>query len=200
MTDTAALARSITKSSSKQSYLTARLLADRDLGDDCMRAYAYFRWADDMIDVSFQSSTDRTVFIARQKQLIDALYRGERPTDITPEEEMLADLVAHDRGPDSGLRSFIHNFMAVIEFDAAAQRAPGFQQGIECLHILAVNRRDGRPAIFHRQRASLSENDGQEPGSDRCSYCAYAARYTGRCPCRVHKYSIGRNPATRHKL
>jgi phytoene/squalene synthetase len=27
-------------------------------------------------------------------------------------------LIAHDRGPDSGLRSFIHNFMAVIEFDA----------------------------------------------------------------------------------
>ena len=34
---------------------------------------------------------------------------------------MLADLIAHDRGPDSGLRSFIHNFMAVIEFDAHRQ-------------------------------------------------------------------------------
>ena len=31
---------------------------------------------------------------------------------------MLADLVSHDRTSDSGLRSFIHNFMAVIEFDA----------------------------------------------------------------------------------
>ena len=31
---------------------------------------------------------------------------------------MLADLIAHDRGPDSGLRSFIRNFMSVIEFDA----------------------------------------------------------------------------------
>jgi phytoene/squalene synthetase len=118
MTNTAALARSITKSSSQQTYLTARLLADRDLADDCMRAYAYFRWADDMIDISIQSSSDRTTFINRQKKLIDYLYQGERPIDITPEEEMLADLVAHDRGSDSGLRSFIQNFMAVIEFDA----------------------------------------------------------------------------------
>lgn len=118
MTNTAALARSITKSSSRQTYLTARLLADRDLVDDCMRAYAYFRWADDIIDISLQSSVDRTTFITRQKLLIDNLYLGKRPMDISPEEEMLADLVAHDRSPNSGLRSFILNFMAVIEFDA----------------------------------------------------------------------------------
>jgi phytoene/squalene synthetase len=118
MNTTAALAHSITWASSKQSYLTARLLADRDLVDDCLRAYAYFRWADDAIDISSQSSAERTAFIARQKMLIENLYRGGRPADLCPEEEILADLIAHDRGPDSGLRSFIHNFMAVIEFDA----------------------------------------------------------------------------------
>jgi phytoene/squalene synthetase len=118
MNNTAALARSITWKGSKQSYLTARLLVDRDLVDDCLRAYAYFRWADDVVDISFQSSTERTDFIARQKMLIENLYRGERPGDLSPEEDMLADLIAHDRDPDSGLRSFIHNFMAVIEFDA----------------------------------------------------------------------------------
>jgi phytoene/squalene synthetase len=118
MKTTAALARSITWSSSKQSYLTAQLLADRDLVDDCLRAYAYFRWADDVIDVTFQTSASRTAFIARQKMLIETLYRGGRPVDLCLEEEMLADLIAHERGPDSGLRSFINNFMAVIEFDA----------------------------------------------------------------------------------
>lgn len=81
-------------------------------------AYAYFRWADDVIDISFQSITERTEFIARQKMLIENLYQGRRPADLCPEEEMLADLIAHDRCPDSGLRSFIQNFMAVIEFDA----------------------------------------------------------------------------------
>ncbi|MGB8214303.1 MAG: squalene/phytoene synthase family protein [Anaerolineales bacterium] len=114
----ATLARSITWASSKQSYFTARLLADRDLADDCLRAYAYFRWADDMIDISLSGCEERTIFIARQKNLIDRLYRGERPDGLSPEEAMLADLIAHDCGPDSGLCSFIHNFLSVIEFDA----------------------------------------------------------------------------------
>ncbi len=118
MNATTALAHSITRAGSKQSYLTARLLADRDLVDDCLRGYAYFRWADDVIDLSLQSSAERAAFIARQKMLIETLYRGEHPADLCAEEEMLADLIAHDHGPDSGLRSFIHHFMAVIEFDA----------------------------------------------------------------------------------
>jgi len=118
MITSAALAHSITWKSSKQSYLTALLLADRDLVDDCLRAYAYFRWVDDAIDVFLQSANDRTAFIARQEGLIENLYRGERFMDLCPEEEMLADLVVHDRGSDSDLKSFIRNFMAVIEFDS----------------------------------------------------------------------------------
>jgi len=118
---TARLARSITWASSKQSYLTARLLADRDQADDCLRAYAYFRWADDMIDISLSSQAARNGFIQRQTSLIAALYRGHRLEDLSPEEAMLADLIAHDRTPESGLRSFINNFMAVIEFDAHRQ-------------------------------------------------------------------------------
>jgi len=99
-------------------------LADRDLADDCLRAYAYFRWADDTIDIALQSGDDRSAFIVRQQALILRLYRGERPTDLCPEEQMLADLIAHDRGPDSGLRSFIRNFMAVIAFDAGRNGHP----------------------------------------------------------------------------
>ena len=114
----ARLARSITWGSSKQSYLTARSLADRDLADDCLRAYAYFRWADDMIDITLAGDDERTSFIARQKMLITELYRGWCPGGLSPEEEMLADLIAHDRIPEGGLHSFIHNFMAVIEYDA----------------------------------------------------------------------------------
>jgi phytoene/squalene synthetase len=124
MNATATLARSITWTSSKQSYLTARLLADHDLADDCLRAYAYFRWADDTIDITLQSSEERAAFIVRQQALIESLYRGERPADLCPEEEMLADLIAHDRSPDSGLRSFIRNFMAVITFDAGRKSHP----------------------------------------------------------------------------
>jgi phytoene/squalene synthetase len=124
MTDaTARLARSITWASSKQSYLTARLLADRDLADDCLRAYAYFRWADDKIDICLADKGECAAFIAREKALIDALYRGLRPQDLSPEEAMLADLIAQDRSPDSGLHSFVYNFMSVIEFDASRKGA-----------------------------------------------------------------------------
>jgi phytoene/squalene synthetase len=114
----ARLARSITWASSKQSYLTARLLSDRGLVDDCLRAYAYFRWADDRIDVFLSSPAERCAFIERQKLLIDKLYRGDLPGDRAPQEAMLADLISHDRTPGSGLSSFIHNFMSVLEFDA----------------------------------------------------------------------------------
>jgi phytoene/squalene synthetase len=128
--ETAALARSITRASSKQSYLTARLLADNDLVDDCCRAYGYFRWVDDVVDgvtpVDASPSGDgashlrdkRITFVRRQRELIDRLYRGERPGDLTPQEAIIADLVGHDRGVDSGLQSFIRNFLAIIEFDA----------------------------------------------------------------------------------
>ena len=118
MTNSATLAHSITWKSSKQSYLTTLILADRDMVDDCLRAYAYMRWADDAIDITLQSENDRSAFIARQKMLIENLYLGKWLTGLCPEERMLADLIGHDRNPNSGLHSFICNFMAVIEFDS----------------------------------------------------------------------------------
>ena len=118
MNATAAPARSITRASSKQTYYTVRLMVDKGLVNDCYRAYAYFRWADDVIDVSSQSSDERISFIRRQRELIDHLYRNERPDDLTMEEEIIADLISHDREENSGLQSFICNMFAIIEFDA----------------------------------------------------------------------------------
>ena len=124
MNETAILARAITWRSSKQSYLTAVLLADRDLVDDCLRAYAYFRWADDRIDLDISSDDDRLRFLERQTKLVESCYRRERLVDLTPEEEMLADLIAHDRGNPDGLQSFIRNFMWVLEFDVLRKGRP----------------------------------------------------------------------------
>lgn len=121
---TAALAQAITWAGSKQSYFTARLMVDKDLVNDFFRAYAYFRWADDIIDAPAsedspaRSSEERISFIGRQKELIDTLYRKQRPDDLAPEEEMVADLISHDRGENSGLQSFIRNMLAIIQFDA----------------------------------------------------------------------------------
>jgi len=115
---TASMAQSITFTGSKQTYYTARLMVDRELVNDFFRAYAYFRWADDIIDVSAQSDDERLVFIKRQRSLIDGLYKSQRLDILSPEEEILAELISHDRGKDSGLQSFIRNMFAIIEFDA----------------------------------------------------------------------------------
>jgi phytoene/squalene synthetase len=121
---TAALARAITQAGSKQTYYTIHLMVDRDLMDDCYRAYGYFRWADDIVDAAAsveaasQPDDERVSFIQRQQGLINRLYRGERPEDLTPEEEIVADLIHHGRGENSLLQSYIRNFLAIIEFDA----------------------------------------------------------------------------------
>jgi phytoene/squalene synthetase len=114
---TAELAQSITWTGSKQTYYTGRLMVDKDLVSDFNRAYAYFRWSDDMIDASSLSSDERIAFIKRQRDLIYRLYNHNRPDELTAEEEILADLICHDRGENSGLQSFIRNMFAIIEFD-----------------------------------------------------------------------------------
>ncbi|UCG26100.1 MAG: squalene/phytoene synthase family protein, partial [Chloroflexota bacterium] len=98
--------------------LTGRLMIDRELVDDFYRAYAYFRWADDVIDTASKSDEERIIFIKQQRELIDSLYDNKRPSDLTPEEGLLADLINHDTSEDSGLQSFIRNMFAIIEFDA----------------------------------------------------------------------------------
>ncbi len=103
---------------SKQSYYTARLMVDRNKVDDCFRAYAYFRWADDVVDDPLCSNDTRISFINRQRELIESLYAGEWPESLTIEEEIIADLISNNRSDSDGLRSFIENFLAVIEFDA----------------------------------------------------------------------------------
>jgi phytoene/squalene synthetase len=115
---TATLARSITWAGSKQTYYTAHLMVDRDLVGDFYRAYAYFRWVDDFIDIYSQSDDQRITFIRRQRDLINRLYHNQRPDDLAPEEEIVADLISHDRGENSGLQSFIRHMFAIIEFDA----------------------------------------------------------------------------------
>lgn len=115
---TATLAQSITGASSKQTYYTVRLLVDKERVNDCYRAYAYFRWADDIVDDLSQSLDERIAFITRQRELIDRLYRNEQPDDPTPQEALIVDLISQHREADSGLESFVRNFLAILEFDA----------------------------------------------------------------------------------
>jgi phytoene/squalene synthetase len=119
--NSAALAQSITREGSKQAYYTARLMVDKDLVNDFNRAYAYFRWMDDIVDDASQSHEKRIAFIRRQKELVDRLYRKERMPDLTSEEQIIADLISHDRYEDSWLQSYIRNMFAIVEFDTYRQ-------------------------------------------------------------------------------
>ncbi|MCP4934368.1 MAG: hypothetical protein GY927_09225, partial [bacterium] len=100
------LAATITKTASKQSYYTVRFLVDRERVADAYRAYAYFRWVDDILDESMQGKAERLAFIKQQKALIDYCYRGERPLTLTPQEQMLPDLILHDNEANNGLRAY----------------------------------------------------------------------------------------------
>lgn len=115
---TAPLARSITWNSSKQTYLTARLMVDNGMQDDCCRAYSYFRWADDVIDEECQTQADRMEFINRQIRLVAGFCQGDTFEGLTPEEELIGDLIDHERGESCRLRSYVRNFLAILDFDA----------------------------------------------------------------------------------
>jgi len=112
------LAAEITKSASKQTYYTIRLLADLDRMDDAYRAYGYFRWVDDVIDTRSDSQAEKIAFASRQQDLLNTCYRGEIPSGLCAEEQILVDLVRHDTEKNSGLRMYLHNMMDVMVFDA----------------------------------------------------------------------------------
>lgn len=120
ITSNSGLAPSITKSASKQTYYTIRLFADRERAADAFRAYAYFRWVDDVIDEETNSGAReaRIAFVNRQKSLLDACYRQEIPNDICAEESMLVELVHNDTEKNSGLQTYLRNMMDVMVFDA----------------------------------------------------------------------------------
>lgn len=112
------LARSMTRAASQQAYYTIRLLVDRERVADAYRAYAYFRWVDDVIDTGLRSYPERIAFLERQKYLLQNCYEGEVPKNSTAEEHMLVQLLRHDHEKSSGLQTYLRNMMKVMEFDA----------------------------------------------------------------------------------
>ncbi len=112
------LASSITKAASQQTYYTIRFLVDRERVADAYRAYAYFRWVDDMLDADLDFTQHRLAFIERQKFLLEKCYEGETLPYATAEENMLIELVRHDHEKNSGLQAYLRRMMQVMAFDA----------------------------------------------------------------------------------
>jgi len=122
-------AASITKAASTQTYYTIRFLVDRERVADAYRAYGYFRWVDDTLDAETMTAVERIAFLQRQKSLLEKCYRGEIPSDVDIQEQMLIDLIQGDDERESGLKSYMHNMMQVMEFDA--RRRGGLIKQIE---------------------------------------------------------------------
>ena len=119
------LAAAMTKAASKQTYYTIRFLVDRSRVADAYRAYAYFRWVDDILDAGLaprglSGDADRAKrlrFLDRQRSLLDACLRGDPPTVANPCEAMLVDLACHSRPADPALWSYLSQMMRVMDFD-----------------------------------------------------------------------------------
>ena len=120
------LAATITRAASKQTYFTIRLLVDGPRKDDAYRAYAYFRWMDDVLDAPSTSGwapseperRARVRFIDRQKDLLERCLRGDPPRDLNRHESMLAELTGHSDPMNAGLAGYLRNMMLVMDFDA----------------------------------------------------------------------------------
>ncbi len=112
------LASSITKAASQQTYYTIRFLVDRERVEDAYRAYAYFRWLDDILDADEGSMSGRLAFLERQKSLLENSYRREPFRDASPQENMLVELIDHNPEENSGLHTYLRDMMRVMEFDA----------------------------------------------------------------------------------
>lgn len=113
------LARSITWNASKLTYFIGRLFVDHDLKEDFFRAYAYFRWIDDIVDEANTTREKRMLFIGRQDALIQSLFSGDTLVDdLHPEEELLVQLMQARHHHRDNLRSFVENMFAIIKFDS----------------------------------------------------------------------------------
>lgn len=148
-----ALAASITRDASRQSYLTIRWLADPRYRTDAFALYAWFRWLDDTVDERLPDCEQRLAFVARQRRLLALAVEGAPTVEVTdardaeaapvaPEESLLIRLGARaaDLGADGEpLLLSLRTMLDVMQLDACRRGRPVTQGELdEYTHLLAV--------------------------------------------------------------
>jgi phytoene/squalene synthetase len=129
------LPSTITRTASTQTYLTIRFLVDRSRVKDAFRAYAYFRWLDDLLDAqdppgrAADAASARLRLVERQQWLLERCLQGEQPGLVSPEEAMLVELVRHAGSEHTGLDSYLRSMMRVMAFDV--RRRGSLISGVE---------------------------------------------------------------------
>jgi phytoene/squalene synthetase len=135
----------MTRTASRQSYLTIRWLADRAYRADAFALYAYFRWLDDTVDERLVDQRERRAFVARQRTLLAQAAAGAAPTDVSPEEALLVRLVRSAQastrrgepavggldGRSDGLLLCLHSMLDVMDFDARRRGRPVTQDELD---------------------------------------------------------------------
>ena len=113
----ATLAEIITRNASKQSYLTIKTLVPQERRGDAFRAYAYYRWVDDLLDGEELNRAQRIEFLASQRQLLSDCLGDHPPRDLCAEEWLLVDLTEGHLKGDPGLEIYLQDMMDVMAFD-----------------------------------------------------------------------------------
>lgn len=115
---TSSLASEITSNASRQTAWTIQALVLRARRQDAFRAYAYFRWVDDILDGEISNPTERRAFLRSQIKLLNLCQHRTPPSIACDEEWMLIELTQGRLGDDPGLWIYLQDMMAVMAFDA----------------------------------------------------------------------------------
>ena len=188
----------ITRDASHQTYYTVRFLVDGQLKPCAYQAYAYFRWLDDHLDTQVLAASERLAFISRQKILMEELYHGKKPASITPEENLLVELIQCDTDHNSGLRTYIRSMMKVMAFDAS-------RRGSLISHRELSNYTRLLATAVTEALHYFIGNDTPGPYDGKRYYCAAAAHITHMLrdsaeDVRAGYYNIPANYLQRHSL
>jgi phytoene/squalene synthetase len=141
------LSAAITWTASKQTWATIRFLVPQAQFKHAYRAYAYFRWVDDVLDAETGSDSTwgdveragATAFLERQKWLLERCLRGKAPSDVDAHEEMLVELIEACGPSAHGVEAYLRNMTRVMEFDVQRRgRLVTDDQLNEYTHTLAV--------------------------------------------------------------
>jgi phytoene/squalene synthetase len=115
---TNSLARAITYDASRQTGWTIQTLVPRHKRADAFRAYAYFRWVDDVLDGEGLTPSERVSFLESQQDLLRRCLDNRPPRQVNSDEWLLVALTQGRMGKDPGLKIYLEDMMAVMTFDA----------------------------------------------------------------------------------
>jgi phytoene/squalene synthetase len=111
-------AADLTRRGSLHTYLVIRCMVDRDLVEGGFRAYAYFRWLDDVLDLQLGERQQRLAMVKEQAELARRALAGDFPRPACAEEQLVQDLIRGHRSGHPGLISYVNCMMQVMAFDA----------------------------------------------------------------------------------